>query len=321
MGKRNLIILSCLCVFMFSACGNLKKEEVEPVKASAPAASQNQENNEAAVSSQKTVSKTPEIPKTEIKKIRVSDLYSENNELPLSAIASIAGVKAEARSVIDNYLDNTTIYFLKPSSDATFIVASSSDSEKFQRHGIELIKVRDDGEKEVIQLAEVSDDNDDNDAWEFDEETKLPVRHVRYDDEGEIEYAEFWHYSPENPVKYELKDGEGKTISIKKEIQDGASNIRVENLVYDENGKTKLNVTTNYEGPQITRFTYYNSDDPQNSVVVTDEYLDGQKVKESIYTSDYKLQNTFEASYENGKRTSIKVIDGNNKEIEEIVSE
>ena len=117
-----------------------------------------------------------------------------------------------------------------------------------------------------------------------------------------------------------MKNGEGKILSIKKETPDGDTKIRSEHLVYDEDGNTRVNVSASYEGPDITRFTYYNSENPQDGVTLMSEYNGGLKTKETVYSSDYKLQNTYNAGYKDGERVTIKVLDSSNNKVEEIIS-
>ena len=228
---------------------------------------------------------------------------------------------ASIKVKVNNYIKNSTVYYLNEKNGSAFMIVSNAENEKFQRHGVELVEISKNGTKHVSQLVKTSDENDENDVWEFDEETKLPLRHVCYDADGEINYAEFWNYDTNNPVKYELKDGEGKTISLKKEIQDNASNLRVEHLVYDHNGNTTLNISANYDGADITRLTYFNSKTPEDGVIIMSQLKDGQKVKETAYSSDYKVKNVYEPFYEEGKLVKIKVFDNEYKELEEILSE
>ena len=79
-----------------------------------------------------------------------------------------------------------------------------------------------------------------------------------------------------------MKDGNNKPISIKKENLDNENSLRVEHLIYDKDGNTKVNVSASFEGADIKRFTYYNADKPDESASVFSEYLDGMKVKETV---------------------------------------
>ena len=318
---KKLLTGCFICVFLVSGCSILpEKEKKNPV---APKAAV-QKAKEVPVVETETAKVTPpqSVPVVkEPEKIKKADLYSENNELSLSTIVLIAGLDDSMRAKINNYIKNSTVYYVEEKNDSVCMIVSNADEEKFQRHGIEFVEISNAGVKKVSPLVNTSDENDEKDVWEFDEETKLPLRHVNYDSDGEVDYAEFWNYSADNPVKYELKDSEGKTISIKKEIQDNDSNMRIEHLIYDSEGNTKLNISANYEGPDITRFTYYNSEEPADGVIIMSKYDAGQKVEETVYSSDYKVKNVYESSYQDGKRAKIKIFDNERKELEEILSE
>lgn len=198
------------------------------------------------------------------------------------------------------------------------MIVGSSGDEKYMRHDVKFIEINKEGVRKITSIGqEVSDEDGD---WEFNEDSGLPLKHIKYDEDGDIEYTEIWNYSDEEPVKYEMKNGEGKILSIKKETPDGDTKIRSEHLVYDEDGNTRVNVSASYEGPDITRFTYYNSENPQDGVTLMSEYNDGLKTKETVYSSDYKLQNTYNAGYKDGERVTIKVLDSSNNKVEEIIS-
>lgn len=317
---KKLLTACFICVFLVSGCsvfsGKEKKQETVPPVV--------QKTEKAPELEPKVVTTAPlqTVPAVnETKKIKKADLYQENSELSLSAISSISKLDDNIKAKVNNYIKNSTVYYLNEKNGSAFMIVSNAENEKFQRHGVELVEISKNGTKLVSQLVKTSDENDDNDVWEFDEETKLPLRHVCYDADGEINYTEFWNYDTNNPVKYELKDGEGKTISLKKEIQDNASNLRIEHLVYDHNGNTTLNISANYDGADITRLTYFNSKTPEDGVIVMSQLKDGQKVKETAYSSDYKVKNVYEPFYEDGKLVKIKVFDNEYKELEEISSD
>ena len=118
-----------------------------------------------------------------------------------------------------------------------------------------------------------------------------------------------------------MKDDKGNIISLKKETVSNDNDMRVEHLIYDKDGKTKVSVSASYEGADIKRFTYYNADKPAESGSVFSEYADGQKTKETVYNSALKIENTYTSEYKNGERTEIKVFDQNNQEIEAIISQ
>ena len=64
-----------------------------------------------------------------------------------------------------------------------------------------------------------------------------------------------------------MKDGNGHIISMRKETLNDGTNLRIEHLVYDKNGNTKINVSTTYDGEDVKRFTYYNADKPKLAVL------------------------------------------------------
>lgn len=320
MCRKKLILTIFLCVFLVTGCSIFpNKKEVKN--------SELQKSLEQDLS--KVQPKESEIPvpvkvvqkvEPEIR-IKKADLYEDNNEIFLSMIVKLSEIDAFLKTKIENYIQNSTIYYFEVKKDGIFMIVDNSDTENFHRHGMEFVEINNNGVKKVIPLIMTSDEDDENDVWELDEETKLPLRHVNYNDEGEIVYSEYWHYSPDSQIKYELKDAHGKTISLKKEIQESDSNIRIENLVYDKEGHTKINITTNYDGPNISRFTYYNATSPEDSVVVMSEFENGKKMKETVYSPDYKVKNVYKPTYEDGKRVSIKIFDDQNKVLEEILSE
>ena len=131
------------------------------------------------------------------------------------------------KAKVEGYIQNSTVYYLETKKDGIFMIVDNSDAENFPRHGLEFVEINHNGVKKVTPLIKTTDANDENDVWELDEETKLPIRHVNYNHDGEIVYSEFWNYSPESQIKYELKDHQGKTVSLRKEIQEGDSNIRI----------------------------------------------------------------------------------------------
>ena len=163
----------------------------------------------------------------------------------------------------------------------------------------------------------------DNDYWDFDKsgERPLPLKHIKYKKDGDVDFVETWNYDVSNPVKYEMLDGNGKVVSIKKETLDNDNNLRVEHLIYDKDGKTKINVTASYEGADLKRFTYYNADKLSESGSVFGEYKDGLKTKEVLYSSDLKIENVYEPEYKDGIKENIKVLNEANNVVDTVYSE
>ena len=70
---------------------------------------------------------------------------------------------------------------------------------------------------------------------------------------------------------------------------------------------------------RMLRFSYYNAEKPNEGVLILGEYSDGLKMKETIYSSDYKLKNTYTSNYKNGIREDIRKFDENNRETEQLI--
>ena len=237
--------------------------------------------------------------------------------VPLSAIAEITdlpeNIKNEVNKVINNY---NGILMLKRTKDKVVIIAENPENI---RHGIDFVEISvPNGHKIVSTLGYNGKIKDaENDIWEYNQ-NQLPTKHTKYNKDGYIEFVEVWNYEPDNPIKYEMKNAEGKTLSMRKETLKDGTDMRIEHLLYDLNGNTKVNISTTYEGADIKRFTYYNADKPLEGESIFSEFADGIKTKEVVYSSDLKLQNTLEAHYKDGNRTEVTVLDNNNNKIEEI---
>ncbi len=314
-----LLVIGCGIAFVLQDKKTQKPElenkvennVVEEIKETSP---------EPAVQEVKPVQPVQEPKKNTERKI---DLYSDipDNMLPLSSIALLADTTENVRHIVGDLLkDSDRIYVLTVSGDKVIVITEAA--EDIQRHGINIIKIDMSNDTYTAENLSQNTCSTKNGKWEYDKTSKLPLRHTKYNDEKEVEYTEVWNYSEENPVKYELKDSEGKIISLKKEtISDNGSDMRVENLVYDGDGNTKLNVSVSFEGQDITHFTYYNAENSGEGVIVISEYEDGVKIKETVYTSDYKVKNSYKADYTDGLRTGITVFDSQGKEVEKLLQE
>ena len=266
-------------------------------------------------------------PKVEVKKdLNIkTDLYKgvPDSLLPLSAISEIASLNGHVHKTIKELVDNSTgVLYAKRSGNKLVMVVENPDDN---RHGLEFVEISADGKHEKIGflLSKYSEGNTDEDLWEYDvsEDVKRPTKHTKYNSDGDVEFVETWNYSSDEPIKYELKNKDDKVISLVKETIDANNSMRQEHLIYDKDGKTKVNLTVNYDGADLTRFTYYNADKPNESGSVISEYKDGVKTKETVYTSDYKVKNVYEPEYKNGEREGIKVFDNENKEVKTLLSE
>ena len=256
-----------------------------------------------------------EVEKTE--NAKRTNTYDLSMNAPLCAISVLADLPANIQDIVKKNIDNfSETYMVKRIGDRILLVSENSDNI---RHGIDFVEVSTiTGHQTRTTLGYNGKIKDsENDIWIYDETTpeKHPKKHTKYNKDGDVEFIETWSYDAGNPIKYEMKNAEGKPLSIRKETLTGDSDLRVEHLIYDKDGKTKVNVTTTFEGPNIKRFTYYNSDKPQDSASVFSEYNEGDKVKETVYTSDLKVKNVYEGSYDNGELQSITVLDANNKTV------
>lgn len=256
------------------------------------------------------------------------DLYSSTPyDVPLISVVEISKLTDKAKKAVDEVLESSQgFYFLKfdKEKNKTFVILQNSIDENplYIRHGLEFAEISEDGNKTFYKPESQVVDSD-KDSWEFDNsvEPQRPLKHIVYDEEGKVKFTEVWNYSDKEPVKYEMKNAQNKVVSILKESSDNDSNYRKEHIFYDDEGNTKMSVTANYDGANLSRFTYYNSEDKDNSISIMSEYSqDGLKSKEYIYNTDYELTNTVTSEYENGERKNIRVIDSNGNELEEISS-
>lgn len=293
-------------------------EEKEPVK---------------EVVKQPTVKVKPAVPKPVVKKF---DLYSSTPyDIPLISVVEISKLSDKAKKSVDEVLEASQgFYFLKFNEDSNkaFIVLQNpiSSANTYRRHDLEIVEISSEGEKTFHNAAFSGVDGEtsnavqeDRDVWEFDKtvDPARPLKHIAYDEEGNVRFTEIWNYSDKDPVKYEMKNSDNKPVSILKESFENDSNYRKEHIFYDENGNTKMSITANYDGANLSRFTYYNVDDKDDSISIMSEYSeDGLKSKEYIYNTDYELTNTVTSEYENGERKNIRVLDEDGKELEKISS-
>ena len=202
-------------------------------------------------------------------------------------------------------------------------------SDTYSRHELQYIEILPSGEKAFHNAGytgvngEISNTTENKVAdWIFDKNDEMlrPVKHISRDEKGKIKFIELWNYKESEPVKYEMKDAKGKAVSIIKEVQESDSNYRKEHLFYDNNGSITMSITINYDGANISRFTYFNSHSSIDSISIISEYDNGLKVKESIYDENYNLVNIFIAEYDNGVRKNIKVFDAEGNQVDKISS-
>ncbi len=287
-----------------------ESEKVQPAEKSIKKQKVKQ-TKQTALIKEKSVNQSNVKEEEPAKQIRHANLYNSSVFIPLSAITEIADLPEDIQAKIKAYTDNSTnIFMLKRKKDKVLLI--TEDLENI-RHGIDFVEISiPSGHQTVSTLGYNGKIQDsENDIWEYNE-NKLPTKHTKYNKDGHIEFTETWNYSSLEPVKYEMKNAEGKTLSIRKETVTDGSNMRVEHLTYDTHGNTKTNVSATYEGADVKRFTYYNADKPSDGMSIFSEYEDGMKVKETVYTSDLKVKNVYESSYSNGERENITVFDDKN---------
>ena len=254
-------------------------------------------------------------------KIVYTNLYDDipSSVLPLSAITQISSLPQNVQSVISDISKNSNIYMIqKNNKDKLLIISDNPDNI---RHNITFTEVTVSNGHQVKTTLGYNDKMNDskNDIWEYNNETGQPIRHTKYNADGDMDFVETWNYDIDNPIKYEMKDAAGKVISMRKETLNNGTDLRIEHLLYDKDGNTKINVSTTYEGDDIKRFTYYNADKISESGSVFSDYSEGQKVKETVYTSDLKVKNTYTSDYKDGSRANIIKFDNKNQEVNKYI--
>lgn len=302
---------ACLLgMLLIAACGYFcfsdEQEEPEIVQQKVPEKTDNP----------RTMIKKAELPKPV--KVEKHDLYS-TADLPLQAIVEISKLPHTSKEIADNILEESQgFYLLKTESNNGFFAILETpinDVKTYPRHNLEFAKVSELGEVNFEDLDKISENE--SDKWKFDKsETPRPLKHIIYDEKGKVKFTEIWNYDDNEPVKYELRNSENKPVSILKETLEGDTNYRKEHIFYDENGNTKKKFSINYDGANISRLTYFDSENMEDSITIISEYSgNGVKTKESVYNSNYELVNTIVSDYEDNERKSIQVLDKDGKEI------
>ena len=252
--------------------------------------------------------------------------------MPLISIFEISKQSSIVKKSIDKVLElSQGFYYLKQIEDKVFIVLQNPayEGDTYYRHGLQVAEIDSSGKilyhtvgYSGIEGEILAPEKTDSDFWVYDKtsEPYKPLKHVAYNEKGKIKFSEFWDYSPESNVKYEMKDSANKTISVLKEILEDDTNYRKEHIFYDNEGKILISISINFEGANITRFNYFNAKKPNSSVIIICDYVDGQKAFEKIYDKDYNLINIVEAVYRNGERKEVKVFDSEKKELGKISS-
>ena len=262
-----------------------------------------------------------------------SNLFSETiYNLPLMAIVEIDKAPSEIQQSAAKLLDDAQgFYFAKYDEGKKELLVllenPISQGNTYDRHNLEFARIEKDGSVKYSKQGYSGNDGEtsnavetEEDLWDFDKtvEPPRPLKHMVFSDNGKIEFVETWNYDENEPVKYEMKDGDGKVISIMKETAEGTT-YRREHVFYDKDGKTTMSLSANYDGTDLSRLSYYNADNNSGMSIIS-EYYEGNKVKEVIYSQDYELKNTVKSEYENGKRKSVTILDSDSKEIETLTN-
>ena len=284
-----------------------------------------------AETSQKTQvnSKQPQIKdKAAIK----TNLYTNSPfTLPFLSITEIANLSDSIKPHINKIINSAQgVYLLKQNLGTKQIIiipqAPTDESMDFYpRHNLQIIKVSPEGHisynhlgyngvNNEIENAIISSKNED---WVFDKSTEpyRPLKHTIYDNKKHVLFSESWNYDETDPIKYELKNGAGNIISIKKETLEGDTGFRQEHIFYDEDGNIEKTVIITYEGADIKWFTYYDSESPEDNITIESIYEDGLKTEEKIYNQEYKLIETIKAKYTNGILAELAIYDNSDNEI------
>lgn len=265
---------------------------------------------------------TVSSPVKHIPTVKNANLYNSiDKNLPFSAIADLSVLSESARKTVNNLLDKSSggIYFLKHNDEKAILVVGLTPEQEenaIKRHDFNFVEISLQDGTVLNSLEEEKDSK--YDKWLFDGD--LPLSHTHYNDDKELLYTEVWNYSEEEPIKYKKIDKDGNVISLRKEAVENDINLREEHIFYDNQGNMTKNVSFNYDGTDLTRFTYYNSQTPDDSAMLVSEYEDGIKKKETLYSSDYKIQNIYLPEYKDGQKSELKILDKDNKVIETIQS-
>lgn len=315
MNKNNMLLFGIICAVLCAGCGT--KEEPKVVQ--------------QPVVKEEVKIVTPEQSKPVTKKIvpQKINLYTEHDDrdIPLSAVAQISGLPAGVKNIVNKQIKNADVYYVNSQKDRVVILKEMTDeTARFTRHDFEVISISiPDGKikQETAFPVKMSNDDSETEVWKYEvleDDMVVPSEHTSLNPDGSVNLTEKWYYG-DDEVKYKLTDSEGKTVSLRKTSKSDNGNWHDEHVFYDKDGKTALNVSVVYENNNIARFTYYNPKSPETSVIMVNEYEDIDKTKETVYSSDYKLKNSYTSQYKDGKRTAIKVYDDKNNEVKEYLTD
>ena len=282
---------------------------------------ENIDNNYVLTQKNKTLSEKKNNDKSINNKVipnetKKTDMFDDisSSAMPLSVITLIADLPTNIKDTIVTISKSHDIYMIQKHHDKLLIITNNPENI---RHGIEFTELSLlNGHQSRTTLGYNDRIKDsENDIWEYDTISHLPLRHTKYNNNGDMEFVELWNYDENTPVKYQMKDSNGKVISMRNETITDGTNLRVENLLYDNEGNTKISISTTYEGDDIKRFNYYNADKLDDSGSVFSDYKDGLKTKETVYSADLKIKNTYTSDYKDGNRENIIIWNNQNQEI------
>lgn len=310
---------------LFLYLDNKKQKTVVKTEDNSPSVEQKVQENKVEKNISKEISKPKqeviEAPKEVVKK---ADLYNNfsSNMINFSTISQSANSSSKIQREISNIINSSqAIFYSAKTKDKLYLIKeiSSEYSAKHPRHGLEFIEISlNNGEIEKFSPSYSEDNESETDIWEYDKETGVPISHVHKDNDGNVIFTELWNQKKD--VKYKMLNSKDEIISMFKETVEDGTQLRQEHIFYDTEGNIRMNISANYDGQDLVRFTYFDVQNPEYSGSIISEYQDGVKQKETVYTSDYKVKNIYEAKYEDGERVELKEFDADNNEIDKILS-
>ena len=284
-------LISLICVFVFNK-NNISDKTKITEKPAVNVKNVQQKKSVTNSKSEKQVYKDETVKE-------ISNELAET-KLPFSSVIKISELPENIKGAIKNTEEEyNVLYYIKDKDKAILLVETSEECPRHEIGYIEIDTIT--GNQTQKYFENLISKKGDNESWEYEEGTKRPLKHVITNSKGNVEYTEEWNYKENEPIKYVLKNGNDKVISIKKETLDNEMTMRREHIIYDNDGKIKVNVSSIYNGPDMTSFTYYDASNTDDSETIVSEYSqDGVKIKETVYSYNYKVKNLYEAEYENG---------------------
>ena len=77
-------------------------------------------------------------------------------------------------------------------------------------------------------------------------------------------------------------------------------------------------MTADYEGENIKWFSYYDSQSPENSIMIESAFEDGIKTEEKVYNQNFKVEKTLKAIQTSDGRQKLKVINSEGEKVMEL---